>query len=184
MTDDRTVWTQGVSSIRGWYLTLPEDRRQEFNGLIDIVMELRQQLVGTVAAGGSGRICSRCGGECCRYGRYHVTVLDIAAYIRCGIAPVDPNFSSRSACPYSDASGCLIPPGFRPVTCVIFNCELIHDRLTQDQESRLHSLEQHLREAVTTLCRTFGGFLNRPLLLNEQNQTPDSHKDSCNDRKQ
>ena len=171
MMDDQAVWVQGVSSVREWHAALPADRRQECDGLIDIVMELKQQLVDTVAAAGSGLICSRCGGECCRYGRYHVTALDVAAYIRCGITPVKPNFSSHSACPYSDASGCLMPPGLRPVTCVIFNCELIHERLTQDQDSRLHCLEQSLREAVSTLCRLFGGFLSRPLLLGVQNST-------------
>jgi hypothetical protein len=56
-------------------------------------------------------------------------------------------------------------PGYRPVTCVIFNCQPIEDRLTPGDRHTMQELERTLRETVTRAASLCGTRLDRPLLL-------------------
>lgn len=163
--NDQMLWEQAMATASEWYFGLPHAIRAELDGLLDEVMQLKQLLVEQVTASGSAAVCRECGGECCLLGRYHVSVLDILAYRKAGLEPVVPDFNADPACPYSDASGCLMPPGFRPVTCVIFNCQLIEDRLTAVQRTALHEYEGRLRATVARAGRIHDIRTDRPLLL-------------------
>jgi hypothetical protein len=154
-----------VATAGEWYENRPSDVRAELDGVLDEIMRLKQRLVELVTSSGSAATCRTCGGECCLLGRYHVSILDILAYQKAGVEPVLPDFTAGPACPYSDASGCLMPPRYRPVTCVIFNCQLIEDRLTQADRDALHGYERRLRDAVSRAGHTGGTRLDRPLLL-------------------
>jgi hypothetical protein len=163
--NDQTIWGQAVATASTWYLGLPAGIRAELDGLLDEIMQLKESLVELVTSSGSSAICRTCGGECCLLGKYHLSVLDILAYRKAGAEPLIPVFSTSRVCPYSDASGCLLSPGYRPVTCVIFNCQLIEDRLTAMQRHTLLEYEGRLRVAVAHAGRIHDIRIDRPLLL-------------------
>lgn len=163
--NDQAAWKQAVVNASNWYAGLPAVTRTELDGLLDEIMRLKQRLVELVSAAGSAAICRECGGECCLLGKFHVSVLDILAYRKTGIEPVMANFSAAPSCPYSDASGCLMPPRYRPVTCVIFNCQQVEDRLTPVERENLYEHERRLRAIVSRAGQTCGTRLDRPLLL-------------------
>jgi hypothetical protein len=163
--NDQEAWTQAVATASGWYSNLPASVKSELDGLLDEIMQLKEQLVGQVTSSGSSAACRDCGGECCTLGKYHASVLDILAYMKTGSEPVLPDFDSSPSCPYSDASGCIMPPRYRPVTCVIFNCQQIEDRLSVTELDSLHEHEYRLRTAVARAGRIYDIRIDRPLLL-------------------
>ena len=163
--NDQTAWNRSKATADTWYRGLPSDIRAELDGLLEEIMQLKEGLVELVTSSGSSAVCRTCGGVCCRLGKYHFTVLDLLAYGKAGIEPVAPDFSASPACPYSNASGCLMAPGYRPVTCVIFNCQLIEDRLSATQRQALHDHEERLRATVARAGRIHDIRIDRPLLL-------------------
>ncbi|MBK5274296.1 MAG: hypothetical protein JJE30_04515 [Desulfuromonadales bacterium] len=165
MMNDQDAWDQATAISGTAYDSLPHDTTAELDDLIDEIMQLKQKLVELVTCAGSSEICRNCGGECCLLGKYHVSVLDMLAYLKTGADAVIPDFSPGPACPYSGESGCLMPPGYRPVTCVIFNCQMIEDRLTAAERETLQRYENRLRQAVARTGRICGTRLDRPLLL-------------------
>jgi hypothetical protein len=163
--NDQAAWEQAVTTASEWYFGLPPGIRAELDGLLEEILQFKQKLVELVTSSGSSTICRTCGGECCLMGRYHVTVLDILAYRKTGVEPVVPFFGASPACPYSDASGCLMPPRYRPVTCVIFNCQMVEDQLTATGRHTLHEYEGRLRTTIARAGRMHGIRTDRPLLL-------------------
>jgi hypothetical protein len=163
--NDQAAWERAVTTATEWYSGLPAAARAELDGLLEEVMRLKERLVEQVTSSGSAETCRTCGGECCLLGKYHVSVLDVLAYRKTGVEPVSPVFNAGPACPYSDSSGCLMPARYRPVTCVIFNCQLIEDRLTKVDRETLHDCEKRLRDTVSRAGHTSGTRLDRPLLL-------------------
>jgi len=163
--NDQAAWEQAVATAGEWYSSLPSAARAELDGLLEEVMRLKERLVDLVTTSGSAATCRTCGGECCLLGKYHVSVLDVLAYRKTGVEPVSPAFSAGPACPYSDASGCLMQARYRPVTCVIYNCQLIENRLTTADREAVHQYEKRLRDAVSRTGHASGVRLDRPLLL-------------------
>ena len=163
--DDQAAWEQAVAAARSSYATLSPATAAELDGLIEKIVQLKQKLVETVTAAGSSEICRNCGGECCRFGKFHVTVLDILAYLKNGVQVVIPDFSSNPACPYSNASGCSMSAGYRPMTCVVFNCQQVEEQLSSALQELLYICEQELRESITKGCHITGQRLDRALLL-------------------
>lgn len=163
--NDQAKWEQAVVAIGNRYAATPPDIAAELDRLIEQIMRLKQHLVELALSAGSADICRTCAGECCRFGKYHVSELDVMAYLKTGDALVAPDFSSHPYCPYSDASGCTMPPGYRPMTCVVFNCQQIEDQLTDSQKKNLHGCEQELRDAIARAGHITGMRLDRALLL-------------------
>jgi hypothetical protein len=163
--NDQAAWEQAVVAARRCYTSLPQDVASQLDALTEDIMRLKKILVELVISSGSVDICRTCGGECCRFGKYHVSILDILAYLKCGNNIVVPDFSSNPACPYSNASGCTMAPAYRPVTCVVFNCQLVEDQLTLPQRETFLKTEQELREAISRASQTTGRRLDRPLLF-------------------
>lgn len=163
--NDQAAWEQAIASAGSMYSGLTPETMTELDGLIENIMRLKQNLVDLVVAAGSADICHTCGGECCLHGKYHVSVLDILAYLKSGAAVVTPDFSSNPACPYSGISGCTMAPPYRPMTCVVFNCQQIEDPLSSTQRETLRRTEQELRDATAKAGQLTGLRLGRPLLL-------------------
>jgi hypothetical protein len=163
--NDQASWDQAVDAVSKTFSSLSPESGSELNGLIDGIMQLKQNLVELVLSAGSADICRTCGGECCGHGKYHVSMLDIMAYEKNGTAPVVPDFSTDPYCPYSDASGCTMAPCYRPLTCVVFNCQLVEGQLTPAQQETFRGYEQELRAAVTRAGRITALRLDRALLL-------------------
>ena len=162
---DQAAWEQAVTACSGRYFGLLPGTRAELDVLLEEIMQFKQDLVELVTSSGSSEICRSCGGECCRLGRYHVRVLDILAYRKTGVEPLIPHFTASPACPYSDAAGCLMSACYRPLTCVIFNCQLIEDRLSATERFSLLGFESMLRATVANAVRIHGTWIARPLLL-------------------
>jgi hypothetical protein len=163
--NDQASWDQAVDTACKTYSSLTPDSGSELNGLIERIMQLKQNLVELVLSAGSADICRSCGGECCGHGKYHVSVLDIMAYLKIGTTPVVPDFSSDPYCPYSDVSGCTMAPCYRPLTCVVFNCQIVEDQLSPAQRETFRGYEQELRTAITRAGRINSMRLDRALLL-------------------
>ena len=163
--NDQTAWEQAVAGAKLSYTSLSPATAAELDGLIDDIMLLKQNLVELAMSAGSGEICRTCGGECCRYGKYHVSILDIMVYEKCAAEVVIPDFSTNPACPYSDVSGCTMASCYRPMTCVVFNCQLVEDQLTSAGRETLRGYEQELRSTITRAGHITGMRLDRALLL-------------------
>jgi hypothetical protein len=128
-------------------------------------MKLKEELFALSSATESARICRECGGRCCLNGKYHVSVLDLLAYRSVGVAPVVPDFGLAPRCPYGGPEGCLMPPRFRSMTCLIFNCDLIEDRMEQNSRKRFSACERELRDAVAMADGILTWRAGRALLL-------------------
>ena len=163
--NDQQVWEQAVAAISRMYRDLEPEKKAELGKLIDIVMQLKQELVERVTAAGSSVLCQTCGGDCCLYGKYHLSALDVLAFLATDAGPVVPDFTAGPHCPYSDAKGCLMVPRYRPMTCVIFNCEQIENRLTPSDRDALRACEQKLRDAILRAGNIRDTRLDRPVLL-------------------
>jgi hypothetical protein len=163
--DDQQRWDQAVKAADSDYEGLDSATRAQLAVLIGQIMRLKEGLVDQVLAAGSASICRECAGQCCLNGKYHVSVLDLLAYRIEGAEPVVPDFTAVPACPYSGTAGCRMPPRFRPMTCVVFNCELVEERVGQDERAALCATENLLREAIAQANRVAGRRLDRALLL-------------------
>lgn len=163
--NDQAAWEKALTAARCIHTGLKPPVSAEFNILVDAIIEIKKQLVEHAAAAGSSQICRECRGECCRHGKYHVSILDILAYLRCGAEPVTPDFSTHPECPYANSAGCTMPPGFRPMTCVVFNCELVEEKFTAAERATFKVLEQKLRQTIRTAEQLTALRLSRPLLL-------------------
>ena len=163
--NDQQRWDRAAKAASGAYEHLPQETRVLLDALIAQVMRLKEELVEQALAAGSAAICRTCAGQCCRNGKYHVSVLDLLAYRSSGTEPVVPDFRLSPACPYSGESGCRMAPRFRPMTCVVFNCELVEGPMGPDERTDLHAGEQRLRDAIAKASSLTGRRLDRALLL-------------------
>ena len=166
--NDQADWEQAVAGAVSWYSSLPEQTAAQLNNLIDTIRQLKQNLVELTTRAGSAQICCSCGGECCRFGKYHVSVLDILAYLKNGVPLVIPDFSAHPACPYSNETGCTMPAGYRPMTCVVFNCQPVEDRLSPDELASMRRFEEKLRAAIADASRITRSALGRAALLSNR----------------
>jgi hypothetical protein len=165
MLNDQQAWDQALTAADEMYDRLPAGTRAELDGLIDEVMRFKQELVELVTCAGSSTVCRTCEGQCCLLGKYHVSILDLLAYRKTKAEPVVPSFAAGQVCPYSGNSGCRMPADYRPVTCVIFNCQAIEDLLTPTDRQTLQEREKRLRETVSRASALCNTRLDRPLLL-------------------
>ncbi len=164
MTDQQR-WDLAVEAAGSVYEHLAPETGAQLDTLIGQIMRLKEELVERALAAGSASICRTCAGRCCRNGKYHVSVLDLLAYRSSKTEPVVPEFSPGPACPYSGASGCRMPPRFRPMTCVVFNCELVEGPMEPDECTALYEKEKLLRDAIARANNLTGRRLDRALLL-------------------
>jgi hypothetical protein len=165
LVNDQEIWEQAVTAVRNSYNSLPPETMSDLNGLIEYVKRIKQNLVELVTSTGSSNICRNCGGECCKYGKFHVTVLDVIACLKSAHELVIPDFSNNPYCPYSDISGCTMAAAYRPMTCVVFNCQQVEDQLSPAQIEMMRGYEQELRDAIGRAVIVSGLRLDRALML-------------------
>jgi hypothetical protein len=163
--DDQQRWDRAVEATSRMYDGLPPETRARLDLLITRIMGLKEALVERVLAAGSLSICRACAGACCRSGRYHVSALDLLAFRSCEAEPVAPDFGTAPSCPYGGPEGCRMSPPFRPMTCVVFNCDLVEALMGQEDSAALYTDETLLRDAIVRASRLTGQRLDRPLLL-------------------
>ena len=152
---DAVLWEKGVSQLTGEFSRLPESRRAELAALLADIGRRKAEIVSLTDGADGSAVCAACGGACCRVGRYHPTSLDILDVTAAGEVPVAPDFAS-GACPFLGSTGCRIVPSRRPCTCVVFICELIEERLSGPDLTRLSRSEEQLRLLYRQAAGLFG----------------------------
>ena len=154
MTDLNT-WQLAVDTVTTEFegLSLPE--RSIITSLADEIRHGKTALHAVVAAADCGSICAACGGECCRTGKYHFTVVDLLVYLTRGEELFAPGFDLPH-CPYLGPHGCFMTPGYRPYTCITFNCDRVAAFLEPADEERLSRLERELREMYGRFEKVLG----------------------------
>jgi hypothetical protein len=163
-SDDSALWHWGTALLEQEFRALPEGRRSDLESLLARMIRLKEELCRLSDAVDGGTVCAECGGDCCRAGRYHACALDLLSSLAVGRQTATPDFRP-GACPFLESSGCRIAPGERPFTCVIFVCDLIERRLTEERSARLHSLEQELRTLREQAGERFGRCLTEGFLF-------------------
>jgi len=163
--DDQQKWQLAEKVALARYGRLPDDIAGCLDVIVSRIMRLKEELLELALAAGSAEICRSCGGECCLFGKYHVSVLDLLAYRIDRSEAVVPDFNSAPHCPYGGIDGCRMPPRFRPLTCVIFNCDAVEQRIGEDGRTRFAAAEQELRDAVRQAETLLGFRASRALLL-------------------
>ena len=158
MTDIKT-WQLAVDAVTEEFSRLSPGERETFSRLAEETWQCKTTLHAIVAATGCGGICAACGGECCRTGKYHFTQVDLLVYLSRGEELFEPGFN-RPHCPYLGPEGCFMAPGYRPYTCVTFNCDRVAAFLETPDEERLTRLERDLRE----IYGRFGMLLGRRVM--------------------
>ncbi|MFA7403140.1 MAG: hypothetical protein WC007_04045, partial [Pelobacteraceae bacterium] len=108
--------------------------------------------------------CRECGGQCCLNGKYRLNVFDALARVVAEI-PTSADFFQKPVCPYGTDAGCTMEPGLRPADCIIFICDAIDQRLSQQIRLILSAREQELREIIREVSCLTGEPLGTPLLL-------------------
>ena len=162
---DSLLWQNGISRCLQQYQALQPEVQHRLNDLLKQMSESKSALMALVAASGSAPACRRCGGECCLFGKYHVTPLDIMAMLAAGTVLPEPDFSVHPACPYATGKGCTMTAAYRPVTCIIFNCDLLDQHFTEAVRSDINRHELGLRSLTADCNRLLGTRFDRPLLL-------------------
>jgi hypothetical protein len=159
------LWRRGVALLTREFSLLSAERREELGQLLADVGNIKEELCHLSDAAQGAAICAACGGACCRAGRYHVTLLDLLAFLAAGETTVEPEFAP-GACPFLGCEGCrIVPRRRRPFTCVIFICDLIDERLGADETSRFSQREHDLRLLLNRAGMRFGRNLTESLLI-------------------
>jgi hypothetical protein len=158
------LWTRRVAEVSGLFRALPDRVRSELTPLAREIRRLKTDLQRIADEVSAGEICAQCGGECCRSGRYHVTVTDILVYSDAGVAPPDPPFTAGS-CPYLSGAGCIFPPEYRPFNCITFNCDRIEGLLEPSVFDAFCSNVAALRAARQSFADLLAGATRLDILL-------------------
>jgi hypothetical protein len=158
MTDSET-WHLAVTAVSVEFSRLPPEKKDSLCRLAEEAWHCKTALHAIVAAADCGSICADCGGECCRTGKYHFTVVDLIVYLSRGEDLFEPGFN-RPHCPYLGPEGCFMAPGNRPYTCVTFNCDRVMAFLDSAGEERLNGPERELRD----IYGRFGILLGRRVM--------------------
>jgi hypothetical protein len=163
-TDGTLLWTRRVAEVADLFRALPDRVRNELAPLAREIRRLKSDLQRIADEVSAGEICAQCGGECCRSGRYHVTVIDIVVYLDAGVVPPEPPFTAGS-CPYLSAAGCIFPPAFRPFNCITFNCDRIEGLLEPPVLDAFCRSVAAVRAARQSVADLLAGTVRQGILL-------------------
>lgn len=124
----------------------------------------KEELVASSAEIDAASICCECEGQCCLNGKYRINSLDYLAHLAADV-PVVADFSHKPLCPYGSKDGCRMEPGLRPSDCVLFICDGIDQKLSEQTRTTLEELERRLRTCVLDASRLIDEEVGMPLLL-------------------
>ncbi len=162
--DASRVWAEHVAEIAEAIRSLPVTVRNDLAPLLREARRLKTELQQVPDGVSAGDICARCGGECCRTGRYHVTVTDILAYLDDGLDPPVPPFTT-GFCPYLSVAGCIFPPAYRPFNCITFNCDRIEGLLAPSVQAAFCGGVDALRAVSRSIASLLAGRMRLGILL-------------------
>ena len=163
--NDHELWKRAVAQLEKEYHALPPSSADAVNHFLKLIQELKKSIHRIVEQVDVGTICSMCGGECCFRGKYHVTVIDVLAYLAAEKELFTPLFL-EDWCPYLVESRCAMAPDFRPFNCVTFNCERVEGLLELDRAEHFYVLEKELRCCYEAIEKLHGKRFLHGLLIN------------------
>lgn len=160
---DMEKWDRGVAAVREAYAALSPRLKDRLNECATAIRSCKKTLHLIGEGAGAGKICARCGGECCNLGKNHLTVVDLLVYFNEGKTIFTPAFE-RSICPYLGEKGCRMGPEYRPYNCVTFVCERVEDLLAPLEKERYYVIENELRGLYEDLKQMFDNRFRHALL--------------------
>ena len=152
-TTDNALWTATLGRVRGELANLPATERIWFAVQVARIGSLQEDLDRLFGAIGGPELCATCLGGCCGGAKHHATLTNLLGYLLDGEEPPSPDFSRT--CPFLGSGGCRLSAACRPFNCIIFLCEALDGRLTDEQRQLFVHTECQLRaayEAVAALC--------------------------------
>lgn len=169
--NDHNLWLNAVLQSKRLHDSMKYRIKNHYTILLEQIMHCKLNIMEQVTSSGSVEICKNCGGKCCLYGKYHVTLIEIMTYHHTGKTIPTPDFSNHPYCPYSNNCGCMMPLAMRPTTCVIFNCEELENVFSNNVIDTIRLLESELRQTISKLNTITATRMDRPLLIwsTEQN---------------
>ena len=162
--NDQQLWQHGLQLLRTLLNDMPHDRKKQLSELLCGYRGVKESQAAIIMAIDSKTACSDCEGQCCMNGKYRMNVLDALSVIAAGKSLL-PAFLQKPACPYGDELGCKLEPGFRPADCILFVCDILDMRLSDDNRNDLNMHESALKDCLQKASRLLGMTLNTPLLL-------------------
>lgn len=152
--NDSEAWHRGVERVAAAFGKLPPASRQAI-GKIAAAMVADKERMHSLLSGPQGEsTCGDCGGACCRSGKYHVSVADVLVYHALERSLFLPDFHS-GGCPFLAPDGCVMPPGFRPFSCITFACDALEDEVGEQRADEARQCESALRAHY----RAIGGII-------------------------
>jgi hypothetical protein len=161
---DQELWERAVSIARVEYETLSDPVKIQMRGIGESIRQKKQEMYDLAGGATVVKTCIDCGGLCCEKGKYHFSVIDLLMYLSTGKELFTPLFR-ETPCPFLGAEGCLMPPAYRPFTCITFHCERLEELLSFADLERMSNLERSLRALCRDLEELFGKRLMQGLLL-------------------
>jgi hypothetical protein len=162
--DDLQLWDLGTERLKVLLSDLSGGTGQELAHLLMLYRKAKETYAAIVAETDAASVCGECKGQCCRNGKYRITVFDVMARIAIE-KPTAADFTQKPVCPYGTDSGCLMEPGLRPADCVLFICDAIYLKLSPQAELLLAQQESLLRGYVHDASCLTGEAMGTPLLL-------------------
>ena len=162
--NDQQLWNLGTVRLKCLLAELSAGTMLELTQLLVRYRKAKETLAAVVAGVDAEYLCRECAGQCCRNGKYRINVFDALARISAEI-PTAADFSQKPLCPYGTDTGCSMEPGLRPADCVLFICDAIDRKLSQQSRLELAAKEQDLRECIRTASCLADEQLGTPLLL-------------------
>jgi len=161
---DQKLWQDGLVSLNALLSDLSPAAKKPLLKLLSGYRVGKESLAAITLAADSETICRDCAGQCCLNGKYRVNVFDGLSLCAAGISVI-PDFLQKPLCPYSNARGCILEPGFRPLDCILFVCDAIGNRIDDQLRANLAALEKNLRECLSEASLLLNINLGTPLLL-------------------
>lgn len=164
---DQELWSEAVGRVQSEYQALPAPVKQTLYELASEIRELKDAHQKLVSRNSPDRVCERCNGICCRYGKHHFTAVELIAYLVSGRELFTPSFENP-VCPYIGDSGCMMEPALRPFNCIIFICEDLDSRLDEASRAELSAIEAKLRQLYLRIDQLLGNRFANGLLISFQ----------------
>lgn len=164
MTDDEK-WRIGIAAVAEEFAALDGARQDAVTALVRQIMAIKGEIAACFSLADGTAVCAQCGGECCRAGRYHFTVIDLLAYLVNQQRLFTPSFDTGS-CPFIGKAGCLMEPQFRPYNCVTFVCDRVELGMEADQQQSFSSLCDKLLDCYLEMETLLGNRFRSGLLIN------------------
>lgn len=162
--NDQQLWNLGTVRLECLLAELSAGTMPTLTQLLDRYRKAKEALAAVVAEVDAAHVCRECAGQCCQNGKYRINVFDALARIAAEI-PTAADFSQKPLCPYGTDTGCSMEPGLRPADCILFICDAIDRKLSQQSRLELAANEQDLRECINAASCLADEQLGTPLLL-------------------